>query len=114
VAALLGLVPRCHCSFSRAVVIWIVTLVKKPAWSMGEGEVAMGMAYLMMVAFPPLEEFYKLLAVVVALYFPLAMLTWVAIDKLHNMADDRIEARRQEPAQGRGQLTFNQNPRRQP
>jgi len=88
-------------------------LVKKPAWFMGEGEIAMGMAYLMMV-FPPLEDVYKLLAVVVALYFPVAMLTWLAIDKLHNTADDRIDARRQQPSQGRGQRTFSQNQRRNP
>ena len=48
----------------------------------------MGMEYLVIVTFPPLGDVYKLLAVVVALYFPVAMLTWLAIDKLQNASED--------------------------
>ncbi|HUZ46386.1 MAG TPA: hypothetical protein VMW54_07085 [Terriglobia bacterium] len=57
----------------------------------------MGMTYLGMIVFPAREEVYKLLAVVVALYFPVAMLTWLVIDKLHKPSDERAEARRHQP-----------------
>ncbi len=62
----------------------------------------MGTTYLGMVVFPALTEVYKLLAVIVALYFPVAMLTWLAIDKLHKSPDDRAEVRRQQASRGRG------------
>lgn len=74
----------------------------------------MGLENVMIVVLPALDEVYKLLAVAVALYFPLAMLTWLAIDKLHKTSDESpIAPRRHDPGV-REQLTFSRSPRRTP
>lgn len=41
---------------------------------------------------PGLEGFAKLLAILVALYFPLVMFVWFAVDKLQRAGDDRTDA----------------------
>lgn len=62
--------------------------------------------------FPALEDIYRFLAIVVALYFPLAMLTWLVIDKLHKTGDERIDVRSEQPSRNRGHFTLTHDPRR--
>lgn len=74
----------------------------------------MGVGYLMIVVFPALGDVYKLLAVVVALYFPVAMLVWLVIDKLHKPSENRGEAHPPQPSHGRTPLALSQHPPRDP
>jgi hypothetical protein len=74
----------------------------------------MGVEYLMIVVFPRLEDVYKLLAVVVALYFPVAMLVWLAIDKLHKPSENCADAPLPQTSHSRAPLALRQHPPRDP
>lgn len=74
----------------------------------------MGTEYLTIAMLSGLENIYKLLAVVVALYFPVAMLTWLAIDKLHKAGDDNLIAPRRRLSDEHGRLTGGYNTRHDP
>ena len=77
-------------------------------------ETAMGLENVMFVVLPALDDVYRMLAVVVAFYFPAAMLTWIAIDKLHKTSDESPIASRRHTHGVRGQLAFSRSPRRNP
>jgi hypothetical protein len=74
----------------------------------------MGVEYLMIMVFPALEDVYKLLAVVVALYFPVAMLVWLAVDKLHKPSENRAEAHPAQTSHSHTPLALGQQPPRDP
>ena len=72
----------------------------------------MGLEIVMIVVLPALDDVYKLLAVAVALYFPAAMLTWIAIDKLHKTPDESPIASRQPTSGVHGHLDYSRTSRR--
>ena len=74
----------------------------------------MGLENILIIVLPALDDVYKLLAVVVALYFPAAMLAWFAVDKLHKTHDESPIAPRRHTHGVRGSLVFNDNPRCNP
>lgn len=52
---------------------------------------------------PAMQRIYELLALAVALYFPLALLTWLVIDKFLATGDGMRQVVRRPPGQaGRG------------
>jgi hypothetical protein len=52
---------------------------------------------------PGMQRIYELLAFVVALYFPVALLTWLLIDKFFATGDGKGHVVRHQPGQsGRG------------
>jgi hypothetical protein len=74
----------------------------------------MGLEIVMIVVLPALDEVYKLLAVAVALFFPAAMLTLIAIDKLHKTSDENPMAPRHYASGVHEHLAFSRSPRRNP
>ena len=60
----------------------------------------MGLTYLTALVFPAMAEVFKFLAIAVALYFPLAILVWLAIDKLQKPTEQGSEVHRRRPFQG--------------
>jgi hypothetical protein len=47
-----------------------------------------------------MQRIYELLAFVVALYFPVALLTWLVIDKFFATGDGKGHVARQRPVRG--------------
>ena len=45
---------------------------------------------------PGMQRIYELLALIVALYFPFALLTWLVIDKLFSTAEGEGQAMRRQ------------------
>lgn len=59
-------------------------------------EIPMGMGCSMMIVAPAMDRVYELLALVVALYFPVAMVTWLVIDKLFISSSGKTRPVREE------------------
>lgn len=59
------------------------------------------MMMTMMIAAPSMQGIYDVLAFVVALFFPLALLTWLVIDKFIPSGDDGNQLGTQHPGRGR-------------
>jgi len=51
----------------------------------------------MVIVAPAMEQIYELLAFVVALYFPVALLTWLVIDKFFATSDGKGHVVRPQP-----------------
>ena len=51
----------------------------------------------MVIVAPAMEQIYEFLAFVVALYFPVALLTWLVIDKFFATSDGNGHVVRQQP-----------------
>jgi hypothetical protein len=49
----------------------------------------------MFLTSPEMQRIYELLAFIVALFFPAALLTWLVIDKFFSTGEDRREIARQ-------------------
>lgn len=49
---------------------------------------------------PGMQRIYELLAFVVALYFPVALLTWLVIDKFFATGDGKGHVLRNQPGRG--------------
>lgn len=55
---------------------------------------------------PAVQGIYELLAIAVALFFPLSLLTWLVIDKFFMTGDDKSQPVRQHPDRnGPNQMT---------
>lgn len=51
-----------------------------------------GMVSLMMIVAPAMGQVYELLALLVALFFPAALVTWLVIDKFFVSSDGKSDA----------------------
>ncbi len=60
----------------------------------------MGLTSLTILVLPAMAEVFRFMAVAVALYFPLAVLVWLAIDKLQKPTEQGSEVHRRRPFQG--------------
>lgn len=59
------------------------------------------MMMTMMIVVPSMQGVYDVLAFVVALFFPLALLTWLVIDKFIPSSDDGNSLGSQHPGRNR-------------
>lgn len=55
---------------------------------------------LMMIAASATQQIYEVLAFVVALFFPVALLTWLVIDKFMPASDDRVRVVQRASSEG--------------
>lgn len=61
-----------------------------------------------------MTQVYELLAFVVALYFPVSLVTWLVIDKFFVSGDGKAHAIRRQPDESRPSHNFADRPRRDP
>lgn len=61
---------------------------------------------------PGMQRIYEVLAFIVALYFPVALLTWLVIDKFFTAADGKGHVMQQQTASGVRQSVLSKRSRR--